>query len=190
MLSSADRQGELAQCRELGIARHLVKPINRSDLWDAIVSTASLSRPIVTTPLPKRLEAPHATFSPLKILLAEDNDINQKLGVRMLEKMGHQVRVAETGEEVLQILDAEPIDLVLMDVQMPIMDGFTATKAIRQKEKAGGPHLPIIAMTAHALKGDRERCLTRGMDGYVAKPVMPKTLAEEIEAVIKKRLRK
>src|SRR5262249_49669619 len=109
------------------------------------------------------------------------NQVNQKLATRMLEKQGHTVAVANNGRVALQMLDQQPFDLVLMDVQMPEMGGFEATAAIRAKEPPGGRHLPIIAMTAHAMRGDRERCLEAGMDGYVSKPIRAQDLFDAIE---------
>ncbi len=119
----------------------------------------------------------------LRLLLAEDNAVNQRLAVSLLEKRGHQVVVAGNGREALAALDGTPFDAVLMDVQMPEMDGFEATAVIRAREEATGAHLPIIAMTAHALKGDRERCLEAGMDGYVTKPLRPQELFRVLEGL-------
>jgi CheY-like chemotaxis protein len=113
-------------------------------------------------------------------LLAEDNLVNQKLALRLLEKYGHSAVVANNGREALKQLEHERFDLVLMDVQMPEMDGFDVTAAIREKEQATGGHIPIIAMTAHVMQGDRERCLAAGMDGYVSKPIRPKDLFDTI----------
>ena len=121
-----------------------------------------------------------STPKPLSILLAEDNRVNQQLAVRLLEKQGHSVWVAEDGQAALDALEAGQFDLVLMDVQMPGVSGLEATVAIRARERDGGGHLPIIAMTARALNGDREACLAAGMDGYISKPVSPKMLAEAI----------
>jgi CheY-like chemotaxis protein len=117
---------------------------------------------------------------PLRVLLAEDNAVNQKLATRLLEKQGHQVTVVPNGKEAVEAVRRGGYDLVLMDVQMPEMDGFEATAAIRQQEAATGGRMPIVAMTAHAMKGDRERCLEAGMDGYVSKPIQPRELIEAI----------
>jgi CheY-like chemotaxis protein len=117
----------------------------------------------------------------LRILLAEDNPVNQKLAVRLLEREGHTVLLAGTGREALETLERTPVDLVLMDVQMPEIDGLDATAAIREREMRTREHLPIIAMTAHVMKGDRERCLAAGMDGYLSKPIRPEELARAIE---------
>jgi CheY-like chemotaxis protein len=117
------------------------------------------------------------------ILLAEDNAINQKLATRMLEKQGHTVVAAMDGHQALAAIDNESFDLVFMDVQMPGMDGFEVTQALREKEKTTGSHLRIVAMTAHAMQGDRERCLAAGMDGYIAKPIHAKDLMQAVEGV-------
>jgi two-component system, sensor histidine kinase and response regulator len=120
----------------------------------------------------------------LTILLAEDNGVNQTLATRLLEKRGHTVVLAETGRAVLEAVEKQTFDLVLMDVQMPEMDGLEATRAIRQKERTSGKHLPIIAMTANAMVGDKERCLQSGMDSYVAKPLSVKGLFGAIEGLV------
>ena len=120
----------------------------------------------------------------LTFLVAEDNVVNQTLIARLLEKRGHTVVVAQNGREALEMLEKQHFDIVLMDVQMPEMDGFEATKQIREKEQASGAHLPIIALTAHAMQGDQERCLVGGMDGYVAKPIKLEALFSVIEKVV------
>jgi CheY-like chemotaxis protein/HPt (histidine-containing phosphotransfer) domain-containing protein len=130
------------------------------------------------------VEPPPPSVRPLRILLAEDNAVNQKLAVSLLEKDGHTIRVAGNGKEALAALDEESFDVVLMDVAMPVMDGFEATAAIRARERETGRHQPIIAMTAHALKGDRERCLEAGMDGYVTKPCRRAALFQALNAVV------
>ena len=117
-------------------------------------------------------------------MIAEDNLINQKLATRLLEKRGYTVTIANNGQELINLLDKEPADLILMDVQMPVMDGFEATAAIRAKEQVTGTHIPIVAMTAHAMKGDSDRCLAAGMDRYISKPVQPKELFDVIEGMV------
>jgi len=117
----------------------------------------------------------------LRVLVAEDNPVNQRLAARLIEKKGHRVIVVSTGREVLSAIEREPVDLVLMDVQMPELDGLEATAAIRQKEKTTGGHLPVYALTAHAMKGDRERCLAAGMDGYITKPIRIEELEQLLE---------
>jgi CheY-like chemotaxis protein len=147
-----------------------------------------LHKVLEKAPGPAREPASTAPAPPeqrkMRVLLAEDNLVNQTLAVRLLEKRGHEVVVTATGAQALEVLaKAGPFDLVLMDVQMPEMDGFEATVRIRQAEQQKGGHLPVIAMTAHAMKGDRERCLAAGMDGYLAKPLQPRELWQELERV-------
>ncbi len=180
MLTSGDRPGDIARCGELGVAAYLLKPVKQSELFNAILAALGIG----TTGDDTAAEEPSAEVSrqPLRILLAEDSVVNQKLAVGLLEKRGHTVVVANHGREAVAALEAEDVDLVLMDVQMPEMDGFEATKVIRDREKATGKHVPIIAMTAHAMKGDRDRCLKAGMDDYVAKPIRAKRLLDAIAA--------
>jgi CheY-like chemotaxis protein len=153
-----------------------VKPIHQADLWEAMQTalrqTAAQQRRQARPPQP--LE--DGSRRRLHILLAEDNAINQRLMVRVLEKWGHQVEVVGTGTEALAALAQDTFDVVFMDVQMPGLDGFEATAAIRAREQPSGAHIPIIAMTAHAMKGDQERCLAAGMDGYMSKPVKTEKL--------------
>ncbi|MGH9652602.1 MAG: response regulator, partial [Bryobacteraceae bacterium] len=134
--------------------------------------------------VPHMLPAPLGARSigALRILLAEDNAVNQRLAQKLLEKRGHAVTLANDGREALELLERMTFDLVLMDVQMPHLDGFAATAAIRAEERQTGGHIPVIAMTAHAMKGDEERCLRAGMDGYVSKPIQPAALFAAIEA--------
>jgi CheY-like chemotaxis protein len=120
----------------------------------------------------------------LRVLLVEDNAINQMVAAKLLERQGHAVVIVENGRRALETLEGEQFDLVLMDVQMPVMDGLEATAAIRQREAGTGRHLPIVALTANALVGDRERCLRAGMDGYVAKPFQVQSLLHEITQVL------
>jgi PAS domain S-box-containing protein len=177
MLSSAGQPVDAARCQKLGLAAYLTKPIKQADLYRAILAalgTATVA-PVATPPPPARASRA------LRLLLAEDNPVNQKLAVRLLEKRGHSVIVAGNGVEALKAIEQQAFDLMLMDVQMPVMDGFETTAAIRARERGSGSHLPIIAMTAYAMKGDRERCLEAGMDGYVSKPIQPGELWQTIE---------
>jgi PAS domain S-box-containing protein len=185
MLTSAGRPEDIARCRELGIGAYLLKPVKQSDLLATVLAALDGSRRGGSTAPAESLRA-GPTSRMLRVLLAEDNVINQKLGVRLLEKHGHVVVVVNNGREVIQALAREPFDLVLMDVQMPEMDGLEATAQIRQHEQAGGRRLPILAMTAHAMKGDRERCLEAGMDGYIAKPIQPRELYDAIDRVFQR----
>jgi PAS domain S-box-containing protein len=178
MLSSADLREDSARCRELGIASYLTKPIRQSTLLDAMMTALGPSLSVHERHAPS--PPPPRVGQRYKLLLAEDNAVNQKLAMRLLEKRGHQVVAANNGKEALEALERESFDAVLMDVQMPEMDGFEATAAIRSREAERGIHVPVIAMTAHAMKGDRERCLQAGMDGYVAKPLR----IEELLAVL------
>jgi signal transduction histidine kinase/CheY-like chemotaxis protein len=173
MLTSAGQRGDVARCKELGISAHLTKPVSQSELREAIF--VQLDR-MAAASVPDTLIARHVIHrrheeASLKILLAEDNTVNQKVAVRILEKRGHKVAVAGNGREALAALKEDVFDLVLMDIQMPEMDGFEATAAIRLSERDTGKHQPIVAMTAHAMKGDDQRCLEAGMDGYLAKPI-------------------
>jgi CheY-like chemotaxis protein/nitrogen-specific signal transduction histidine kinase len=182
LLTSSDHPGG-ARCRELGITSYLVKPIRQADLWRAILAALGAST-AAEAPARPTLPPTPADARSLRILLAEDNAVNQKLAVCLLQKQGHTVEVVGTGREALAALVRQPFDLVLMDVQMPEMDGFEATARIRQREKATGGHVPIIAMTAYAMKGDRELCLQAGMDGYLSKPFRVAELTESIERLV------
>ena len=186
MMLSADRQPvDAARCRELGVRGWLTKPIGQSELLDAIL--LALGHGVVEENLIESLVTPtreKLTRRPLNILLSEDNPVNQRLAIRLLEKAGHRVTLASTGREAVAAWEsAEPpgFDMVLMDIQMPEMDGMEATAAIRDLEKKSGRHTPIVAMTAHAMRGDKEGCLACGMDGYVSKPIHPDGLFAEIE---------
>jgi PAS domain S-box-containing protein len=180
MLTSAGQRGDAARCRELGIAVYLIKPIRQSELLEAILAALgkSLGKECATVITRHTLRENRRK---LQILLAEDNPVNQQLAIRLLEKRGHTVTLAADGSEALALLKTSRFDLVLMDVQMPTMSGFQATAAIRKEEESTGRHLPIIAMTAYAREGDRERCLAAGMDGYVAKPIKVKEFVEAVE---------
>ena len=186
MLSSADQSGDIVRARELGAAAYLLKPIKPSELQDTIVSVLGRTW---EQPQPRAATAPKKPVEshgrPLRILVAEDNALNQLLAKRTLQKAGHSVTVANNGEEAVAAIGRETFDVVLMDVQMPVMDGFQATARIREREQTTGKHQQIVAMTAHAVKGDRERCLAAGMDGYVSKPIRNSELFSAIEAVVK-----
>jgi signal transduction histidine kinase/CheY-like chemotaxis protein len=182
MLTSAGQRGDAALCREMGISAYLTKPVSQSELREVIfmlLDRAAADLPAGGLITRHAIHEKHAVNS-LKILLAEDNPVNQKLAVTMLQKRGHRVAVANNGLEALAALETAAFDLVLMDIQMPDMDGFEATAAIRQRERSTGRHQPIVAMTAHAMKGDDQRCLDAGMDGYLAKPIR----LEELHALL------
>ncbi len=182
MLSSSGKEGDRQRCRELGVSAYLTKPVQQSALLNAIVMAMDKSSMEEVIPV---AEEQVATFPEgLQVLLAEDNPVNQKLAVRLLEKRGCRVQVASTGREVLAALRKGSFDIVLMDLQMPEMDGFETTAAIRQGETITHQHLLIMALTAHAMKGDLERCLAAGMDGYLTKPIEGKSLYAEIKRLL------
>jgi CheY-like chemotaxis protein len=183
MLTSAGHRGDAARCQELGVSAYLLKPIRQSELREAIARVLGARTQEGAIPLITRysLQDARDADSFLKVLLAEDNRVNQRLAVRLLEKRGHKVVVAGNGVEALAALRKESFDLVLMDVQMPEMDGYEATAAIREEEKNSRRHQPVVALTAHAMKGDREKCLAAGMDGYLSKPIKPQELDEILE---------
>jgi CheY-like chemotaxis protein len=172
MLSSVGQRGNAQRCRELGVAAYLTKPVRQAVLLDALFAVlADAARPTAAAPPLVTCQSLRAAARGWRVLLAEDNLVNQRLVTRILEQNGHRAVVAGNGSEALAALTREPFDLVLMDVQMPVMDGFAATAEIRRREAGTAYHLPIVALTAHALKGDREACLAAGMDGYLAKPL-------------------
>jgi CheY-like chemotaxis protein len=182
LLACADRPESTERCQELGVAAQLIKPIKQSHLLEAIQEAMGRVALDITPVKRKAAQAAPAKVSrTLRILLAEDNAFNQRVSVLTLQGQGHTVRVAATGHEVLTALEQESFDVVLMDVQMPEMDGLEATLAIRRREQETGRRIPIIALTAHAMKGDRERCLEAGMDGYVSKPIQAKELYLALE---------
>jgi PAS domain S-box-containing protein len=186
MLTSAGQRGDAARCRELGIAAYLLKPVNQSALLDTILTVVGRAE-CHEPPRPKAVEARPKNARHLRILVAEDNAVNRTIATTMLTRRGHTVVVAENGDEAVAALDqdeARPFDLILMDVQMPVLDGLEATGRIRQKERASGGHIPIVALTARAMAGDRELCLQAGMDDYVSKPLRANELMAAIERVV------
>jgi CheY-like chemotaxis protein len=188
MLSSVAQLTDAARCRELGIDRYLVKPVRESELLGAIrkaLGAGSAANPPTAFGGAPTLPAPIGlNGAPLRILLAEDNLVNQRLAQCILEKHGYHVLTALTGFEAVDLHSRENFDAILMDIQMPGMDGLAATAAIREREQSTGSHVPIVAMTAHAMKGDRERCLDAQMDGYISKPVSSHQLLSCLHATI------
>jgi len=181
LLTSAGRTGDGARCRELGIAGFLTKPVKQSDLLETM---QAVLRGEEAVKAPER-RPPPVVHRPLRVLLAEDNAVNQQVAARILQKRGHAVVVVGNGRLALEALRSareRPFDVVLMDVQMPEMDGLAATSALRAEERGTGRHVPVVAMTAHAMEGDRERCLAAGMDGYVTKPVEAEALVAAVES--------
>jgi two-component system sensor histidine kinase/response regulator len=187
MLTSGGLPGEANRCREVGISAYLLKPVLKDDLLAAI--RAALSQRRTEADKPPALVTRHTlreSARKLRVLVAEDNAVNQAVILRVLQKMGHTAVLAQNGKEALALASAEKFDLVFMDVQMPEMDGMAATAAIRENEKEkGATHLPIFAMTAHAMKGDRERCLAAGMDGYLTKPVRFSDIEQTLSSAVR-----
>jgi len=186
LLTSVGRRGDARRAQEVGFAGYLTKPVRQSLLRECLVAVMTQQQ----AGAPKapsgtgRLVTRHSLAEErrrVRVLLAEDNPVSQKLAVRLLQNRGHSVTVAQTGRQALVALETERFDMVLMDVQMPQMDGLEATAAIREREAAVGGHLRIVAMTAHAMKGDRERCLAAGMDDYISKPIDPQELFAVVE---------
>ena len=180
MLTSINHQESLARCAELAISATLMKPVKQSELVNAILMAVD---PAAATRDDPPATALNNKMHPLSILLAEDSLVNQKLALGLLHQHGHQVVVVNDGREAVQAVADRQFDLVLMDIQMPEMDGLEATSLIRARESHGS-HVPIIAMTAHAMKGDREACLDAGMDGYISKPIRANRLVEAIQEVL------
>ncbi len=180
MLTSVGMRGDSERCKDMGISGYLVKPVKQSELLDGIM--LAMDRPEVENgPVITRHTIQEARRR-LRVLVAEDNPVNQKLAIKILEKRGHLVSVVSNGQEAIDVSKEEHFDLILMDVQMPDLDGYEATGHIRNREKEeGGGHIPIVAMTAHAMKGDREQCLAAGMDDYVSKPIKVSELFTVIE---------
>jgi PAS domain S-box-containing protein len=193
MLTSAGYQGDGSRCEDLGVAGYLLKPVRQSELREAIARALGAREQPGTIPLVSRRSLPDAcdSKSSLRVLVTEDNLVNQLLVTRLLEKRGHRVVMTSNGHEALAALEKESYDLVLMDVQMPGMDGLETTIALRkrEKEKGDGTHQQVIALTAHAMKGDQERCLAAGMDGYLIKPIQPRELNKLLEGFAASRMK-
>jgi two-component system sensor histidine kinase/response regulator len=181
MLTSEGQRGHAARCRELGVAAYLMKPISQSELFDAIMTALGVSDQ--TAPLTTRHSLKEMRRR-LNLLLAEDNAVNQTLAIRLLEKLGHTVTVANNGVEVVQLWQNGRFDAILMDVDMPVMNGYEATRRIREQEADSGAHIHIVAMTAHAMQGAREECLLHGMDGYLTKPIDTEALWHELDSLV------
>jgi CheY-like chemotaxis protein len=180
MLTSMDGRGAAARCRQLGVAGYLVKPLARRELLAAMLDALGAAPARASaSPVPPV----HAPSPSLRILLAEDNVVNQVVAAAMLKREGHCVTIVANGRAAVDASAADPFDLILMDVQMPDMNGFEATAAIRVHESTRGGHVPIVALTAHAMEGDRDRCLEAGMDDYVSKPLRLTDLQRVIAAV-------
>jgi CheY-like chemotaxis protein/HPt (histidine-containing phosphotransfer) domain-containing protein len=189
MLTSSGQRGDAVRCRELGISAYLTKPVRQSSLLDAIMTVLGKTSTGASPPLVTRHLLPKRRRS-LRILLAEDNAVNRKIAVAMLGKRGHTVATVSDGQAAVTAFEGEtvqPFDLILMDVQMPVMDGLKATALIREKERGTGRHIPIIALTAHAMKGDREICLEAGMDGYITKPLNEKELCAAMDQAMQEK---
>jgi two-component system sensor histidine kinase/response regulator len=186
MLTSGEQRGDAQRCRDLHIDSHLTKPIRRAELRAGIATalanrTRNLEHDIAARATTAEIRPPAPEHSGVRILIAEDNLVNQRVALRILQKEGHFVVVAGNGKEALNALAEQSFDVILMDVQMPEMGGFEATAAIRKREQDGRGHVPIIAMTAHAMIGDRELCLAAGMDDYISKPIRARLLLDMVE---------
>jgi CheY-like chemotaxis protein len=180
LLNTSDLANDIPRCRKLGIACHITKPVYQADLRRAML------RALGSTPSDPRVadEAASQSLRRLSILLAEDNPTNQKLATRLLEKRGHSITTVGNGRDAIEALSRNDFDLVLMDVQMPVMDGWKATEVIRHQEQDTGRHIPILALTAHAMKDYQERCYQAGMDGFLTKPFRPAQLYEAVESAV------
>jgi CheY-like chemotaxis protein len=183
LLSTSNRPEAALRCEQMGVAARLLKPVGPSELFNAIVGALG---PAPSAPAlgPAQSEEPPKTLRPLRVLLAEDSHVNQVLAQRLLEKQGHQVVAVRTGRDAVAAVRSQAVDLVLMDVEMPEMDGFEATRILRAAERDTGSHVPIVALTARAMRGDREQCLDAGFDGYVAKPIRAEQLYRAIEETL------
>jgi CheY-like chemotaxis protein/HPt (histidine-containing phosphotransfer) domain-containing protein len=179
MLTSVHTTEDVARAHELGISSYLIKPVRRSALLSAIteslVGSAAIQEKAVTS------RADTTRRKPLRVLVAEDNAVNRKLAASILQRAGHEAILVTNGKEAVDAMTRERFDVVLMDVQMPVMGGFEATRLIRELEARSGRRTPIIAVTAHAMKGDREDCFAAGMDGFAPKPIQSAKLLEMLD---------
>jgi len=186
MITSAGRPGDGALCEQLGVSSYLLKPITPTELRDAIQLTLAQGASTQREPQLVTRHSLREAWQSLRVLLAEDNPVNQRLATHILQKLGHEVTHAVTGREVLDLLGMETFDLILMDIQMPELGGLEATRLIREREAREGGHIPIVAMTAHAMTGDRERFLAAGMDEYISKPISQERLREVVRSLGRK----
>jgi signal transduction histidine kinase/DNA-binding response OmpR family regulator len=181
VLTSAADPGHAQRCRELGVSAYLAKPVGEMELLEAIVRARGKNPASTRKPEHAVHQAPHQAHESLRVLVVDDNAVNRHLATRLIEKQGHSVVSAVSGRAAMEAIEKQTFDLVLMDVQMPEMDGFEATHAIRENERRCGTHIPIVAMTAHAMEGDRQLCLAAGMDDYVSKPISAQALLAAID---------
>jgi PAS domain S-box-containing protein len=187
LLGSVNRAAEGVRCDQVGAAAYLVKPIDHSELFDTLLALLCTDESVAAVVIPEAAAVPHYRVTGLKILLAEDSPFNQKLALGVLGKRGHHVVVANTGHEAVALAADQHFDLIFMDIQMPEMDGLEATRRIRSRDPERGRRVPIIAMTAQAMKGMRERCLSVGMDDYLVKPVRAREIYDKIETLFSSR---
>jgi CheY-like chemotaxis protein len=181
VLTSGVASEDRRRLEALGVVASLMKPVKQSELLDAVSVALGM---VEAREGPVRTGAEVASLPPLRILLAEDSVVNQKLAIGLLHKYGHEVTVANNGIEAVEQWSSGAYDVVLMDIEMPQMNGIQATAELRARERTTGRHVPIVAMTAHALQGDEQRCLDAGMDAYVSKPIRTQHLFETLAAVI------
>jgi CheY-like chemotaxis protein/HPt (histidine-containing phosphotransfer) domain-containing protein len=185
MMTSFGKRGDAKRLEAIGFSAYLTKPVKQSQLYDCLATVIGATAPEAATPevvLVTRHTISEARRLKVRVLLVEDNLTNQQVALRILEKLGFRTDAVSNGREAIRVLETIPYDVVFMDVQMPVMDGFEATRAIRSgRSKVLNPKIPIIAMTAHAMKGDRERCLQAGMDDYIPKPIAPKALTAALD---------
>src|SRR5258708_2932679 len=184
LLTSSAQRGDADRCLELGVAACLAKPVGEMELLGVITRMWQPAARIEVPADPGPRGTAAAARLHLRLLVVEDNPVNGLVARRLLEKQNHTVRTATNGREALDMMEKEKFDCVLMDLQMPVLDGFEATAAIRKQERISGGHLPIIALTAHAIAGDLERCLAAGMDGYLTKPINPKDVFATVDRVL------